>query len=951
MEKYYLANLATFHRDGPPSAKSSSSRSGKIKLVDIQYVRRGPSFGVVQLEETLSEERQRGAAGERQISLSILELADNKTATIRPDKQIKLIDNSTSGKIVDFDTSETIFMDAGNQSLQGNKQHPNCILLAENGDISALDLTSDNQKVKRLTSGRENERALTFMQCKLQLTVNEDCYVHSLADRYYVLYKLATHESLELINEYSLADEQPQLELTEMYVMESNPQIVLLELNDSSVRVLHRSVCLYCIQTPESESWSHKSPTESRRHVLLSTNQSQSECLLVSLSQTSVDARRLQVNLDYPSDPDGLLPKGPSFELEDCWKIELNDIESVRALADQEPAFVPSLAIRSCPMWSSNQLNRESCWPKFLLIIYEYHLLVYSFEQPLINPFSLVYDSSFLRFASPEASSAQVDADSSAIKLVKSVKANQENIEVKQRPKLVHNFKLIGAQPTDSLFNTLFLVLGARLQVINQFEQLGVLVAVSQLGHVLAFKFTSSKVNPNKETLYQQLVAQSLAEGSLLRNESTRLEAANKSLEEKLTILERRNLFGTNEFAGEKALGSLLHCQLNACDDDQTDSLYDLSISIPNLLQVSRIVVTSTVGSHLFEPISNAFENCHIDNSVVKSLAQVLKDNIEFLTNIRRSGDEHIWASIEQMLDRQHFKGEEEIQSYALLDLAEYSNRYSAPASDYNFKLRLAMLNGQAGHIKVFYLFSKPPKSSEEQNFERSLLGDLAGQHEPDFDQDQAEEQAQVFHMKSIKIKPLMSYKLKPGEMMKDTGTSTNGRLRISGQFKPSTIVGWLDESFHLRSSDGSNLSIFKGKFYSRSTRCHINFDIHEEGDHLELISDDLIALELIKKHLLKLATDAQVKLDIDESVPSIRQIHLLLDLQLENLSTIDKRISSWSKSVQLIPNIGDQVDLLMDTLTSEVITVADEDAPDWLLESLREDIKMMLMSKEAAHE
>lgn len=910
MEKYYLANLSAGREQ---LFKAATNR--KIKLVDVQYARRGPSLGVVRLDDL--EPEKRADRARQQISLAILELADNKTAKFGAEKQVEL--SGVASRIVDFDSRETIFVDGA--AASGNAQHPHCVLLAENGDLFAVNLI-DKQCMPLLTSGCEDERSQPamkrplrnagFAECKLQITT-DDCFVHSLADRYYVLHRLS--HKLEPLHEYSLDQAQPHL--TGMFPIESRPHpTVILKLSDSSLRVVQRSVCVANIEPPESAPITGS-------HLLLSTNQSQNECLLISLWQTRVVARRLQLTSEPQNDPDQLLPKEPSFEIEECWSLELADIDSNRSL-DQEPGFAPSLAVRSCPMWSTSQLNPESCWPKYLIIIYEFHLLVYTFEQPLINPFSVVYDSSFLGLT-PDGEAA----GSHSIKLLRNVKANQEqqeNIDVKQRPRLVHNFKLIGPHPNDSLFNTFFLVLGARIVTIGQFAQLGLLVAVSQLGHVLAFKFTSPSLNFQKDTIYQQLVLESLRDGMLLREEANRLEVANRQLKASLSTLERRQQVGMDQFAGENALDTLLLCRLTPCED-QLASIYDLSLSLPNLMQLSRIVIVSTVNSYILEPTSQAIDVCHINNNVVRPVREVLGNRIDLLTNIEQSSDDRVTALIEQMSDRQH-DDSEQVQSYALLEISADFNRLALSNSD--ISLRLIILDSQSGFIRVFYLFNEPSESRAEQDLKLTMWRSLIGS-----DQD-----VTAFHMKSIRIKPLLSYRSQPGEV--DSANPSVGRTRITGLFERSTIANWLDECFQSE-DDNSFMRIDRGKFHSQFTHCDIGYNIDSEGGQLELLSEDLVGLELVKKHLLKRATDSLIKLDVNDTVPAPQQLRRLIGLQRKNLSALLERILSLNKDTESGQNIGDQVELMMDTLTSEVAAL-DEDTPDWLMKSLRDDVETLLL-------
>lgn len=974
MEKYYLANLAL------PSRKnlfneSISSFKRKIKLVDIQFVRRPSTFGVIQLEDfVLGPEKRDTAkpANQQQISVAILDLADNKTAKLCVEKQVKL--RGVTRRIVDFDTSQTISIDGGggrDAPIEG-KQHPHCVLLAENGDLYTVDLINvekqqcveliANVRDHELQSSQPSSRTTNFIQCKLQITSDNDCFVHSLADRYYVVHKLLSSHKLELLHEYhsSAIINEPQALFARMYTLDFNPRMIILKLIDSSLQVVHESVCLSCIKLTNDKSNGSKFETS---HLVLSTNQSLNECLLISYLRTRIVAQHLHLTLEpVTKDPDRLLLKEPSFEIEDCWTIELSDIDSFRSL-DQDEAFSPlgCLALRSCPMWSANQLNPDSNWPKFLIIMYEFHLLVYSFEQPLENPFSLVYDSSFFGFSSNGAT----QENNNLIKLAQHTDKpsnQQENIDVKQRPKLLHNFKMIGPHPTDSLYNTLFLVLNARIMEMSQFPQLGLVVAISQLGHVIAFKFTSSKFTSQKDSLYQQLVVESLREGNLLKDEATRLEIDNRLLQENLISLDRRpcdpNSDQQSTTSESNSLDSLLHSQLIAREDQQLPgSLYDLSISFSIFLHVSRIVIISTVSSHFIDELIDVrnplIDTYHIENNLTSNrpLRQVLADKINILNKIKQSNDEQTLALIEEMLEEQHHDSEH-IQSYALLNLVEDFNPFSLSNSD--IRLPMIIVDGQSGYIKVFYLFTKPFFSnsinSESDSSSSIIFENLYLQQ----DLKSNDGDCIAFHLNTIKIKPLMTFRLQQDERALKASTNLMmNSITITGQFNQSTMAEWLDECFHhtwdSRCVDTSTKRS-KANFYSPTNRCQIVYKIGPDGGQLEISSDDLVAIELIKKHLFRRATEALIKLDVDDSIlPNPRQLRQSISSQHKIISMIMTKVLllvDRTTDDDLNPeSSGDQVDLLMDTLTSE-LELSDENEINWLIESLRADIGSLIHKK-----
>lgn len=224
-------------------------------------------------------------------------------------------------------------------------------------------------------------------------------------------------------------------------------------------------------------------------------------------------AQELENGRRETSDPDKLLPLEPSFELEKCWSIDLaSEIGSLSELDGyderEEKEDSHWTAQRSseqlvgclCPFWSPEQLHLRQgghqqqqqqqhhhlasasalkAWPKFLLLAYKCHLLIFSFEQETVMPFSVVYDRAFLGMEQNATFERAQETEP------KSLPNRPMQIEPKSRPRLVHNLKLIGPRPGDALFNFLFLKeKNLYLKSMCQFHQLGLVASISNLGQI-----------------------------------------------------------------------------------------------------------------------------------------------------------------------------------------------------------------------------------------------------------------------------------------------------------------------------------------------------------------------------------------------------------------------------------------------------------------------------------
>lgn len=956
MEKYYFAKLVNSSKDLKRGAK----------FVEIQYSRRPPSFGLVHLER-VSAENQLGNSAEngliqdgnngntvrQQISLVSLDLADNNLAQFKVKKRIELTSKVSNCFIVDFDTSKSVLIrdDGSHQaSNNGGSQSPNCIALAPDGGLFAVELTGDGAVNKCLTSGRESATDLShhlstsnggnFVQCKLQqLETNDDTanntYVHSLAHTSYWLYKLIMGASssstnrvpkLDLLHRYLLprTEVAANLRLRRLFVVEVNPQLVMLELNDFSLRIIHKSTCLTNLRLDEglNSIMSHKHQYD---HLILTGNLSD-EATLISFGRTQVIAHNIQfcglqdkqatkfsANDEANEDPDQLLLREPSFELEKCWSIDLNDIDSLRPLEEQEQegsnktddnngdGSLETLNGCLCPMWSFNQLNTNNCWPKFIVVSYKFHILVYSFEQQPVLPFSSVYDRSFLNEAPQLHSNQQLSTNNNY----------KECIDVRMKPRLLHNFKLTGAQPSDSLFNTIFLGVRTRLVQKHHFPQLGLMVGLTSMGDIMAFKFKSPLIGNQKDNLYQQFVNDSIRSGSLLMDHVERMQATNSLLRDDITKLENRSVSANSSQIIDN-LDNLLSTSIKHRDD--IGGLYNLTISLSNLLQISKIIVMSSVSSKILQPSSNTpTQTVYIDNNPDLSMnSATLISNIDLSTT---SDLNELSTSRKQNQDHQCVV----IKSWACIELESGSR---------NGLLTLPMYiaDGQRGQLKVFFVFTTPQKKQIDR--------DLAIIEEPDII---ADENVSKFHLKCFELKPLLSYRQTidvPKNFGRNQQHTTLTATHIKGSFRCDKMIDWLGECFLVASHLLGSI-----KFRSLLSNCSIECQVVD--NLLTLASDDLDALELLERHVLKRATSESIKLDVSRVAGSHKRINATQsEWKLNEKYTVDPKDEEM-KTV-------DQVDLLYENLINELDSTELPMAPstDWLQTSLKKDVELIVKTK-----
>lgn len=977
MEKYFLSKLDDFRLD--PSCSS------RPKFVDIQYSRKLPFFGLVYCSDDSANTSVRLASKTRpsasEIRLASLDSSDNKSsASIKIIKRIQIRfepsqkspqHGATLSEIVDFDSADSVQINEDQQassSKRGPKSNsPDCVALDELGRLAGLWFCDESsQLIANLSAPSQNlatANRAKHIQVRLHKrhadnaseifaqTSEDVCCIHALTQRSYTLYKLGGSKQLEPLGTFSMnlkdSSESASLEFTAMFTVNPNPALVVLESSDFSLRFVSNFVCLTVISLGP----------EPRRHTIM-WGKSTNEFMLLSATSSEVEARALRalnkpargqfhrvsdelephIELNQSQDPDGLLVKEPSFELESCWSIDLQTIDSIRTLLDDsthssgQQDSRPELCL--CPMWTPNEPLKltQSEWPKFLIVAFKFHVLVYSFEQQRSTPFSVVYDQSFLKLLEPEQSKGSAKVE----------QPDDECVDVRLRPKLLHNFNLIGVQARDSLFNTLFLVQASNFSQLSHFSQLSLLAGLTNLGHLMAFKFSSNKIVVHKDNVLQQLVGDMIRNEALLRAQVGSVEEEVAQLESELAKLERQ-LSSSTPGDSEQQLDQLL--QVDLVLRHEVGCLYDLSLSWSSLVDASHVLIVSNVDSFILEPKSVAIKSVEINNDSSTSdesqQIPLIISNLQLPS--RTSVDSAFMAGASDL-------GSDRVSSISAWCLIELDQASMKSANICNTRLKVGMfiMDGQSGSLDVYLELAD---AASESICGLRRIRPSCQMNEPQVSDNSADWESSLadfkasFYMTSIDVKPLMSYEAS-NPFSSDTENITT-KVEISGNFEPQTMSRWLNELVRLPSFRTQSC-----RLVSPFTRSWLEFRL--EPKRLRLSSDNILAIETIKQHVLKRATDVSIRLETEhlQQQDLGQNLSHLIELQLENLTKLMNSSQDWGRIAISDQGLGSslktEADFLIETLmtetdTSELVKELKQSDVEQLESIIRADIENLV--------
>lgn len=946
MEKYYLGQVNT--------SQSSPAPKNSVKFVEIQFSRRPPTLGIVRITNSQADRSGKNVKNCYDVDLISLELIGDKQAEFKICKSVKL--DQLNGRIVSYDVTSQVQLESSQPKLQ-------CIILCSDGSLFAIQF--NDERVVRL----ECESSSVFKLNSDQLI---DCQIYLDAENTddnndHRTVAILSAKSIQIFSETSEAN---RLKLAHRYQLKNptdskfkrmvliNKRLVLLESLDSTIQIIQQSKCLHRFKLRDQAS-------DSQRDcefliIKIATLGDQPTAMIITMNSTEITAYSLQVDEDSMGkqrvpleDPDQLLMKEPSFEFDECWSIDLQDLDSIRSLEASGQLKTISGGCM-CPIWSLNQ-TIGSDWPKYLVISFKYLMLIYSFEQKQSLLFSVVYDSSFLEIM-PMSSTGEPASLNTFARLRSTTGSDKSDYcDIKMRPKLVLNSKLIGSQRGDLLFNTLFLGKKIQLNQMVNFPQLGFLMTSSNQNHLLAFKIPSPKLNIQKDNVYQQLIAESIKSNSLLSSNLSQIENQNSNLRRDISKLTVNAKIGDSTSSANqssdssfKNLDSILHVELKRRHN--IGVLYDLIFSMSNLIKISEIVVTSTVKTYFLPPIGDesqdTIEEVHLDNNLMATG----ESKAFVLSNITPMDGQ---INLENLLRKQEHD-EEPVQNWISLRLTsdwETGNEQQNINDGINLTVPVFIVDGQVGQLSIYFIF-KTPNFNEERNLVADFNLHSFNTHE-DLTDDLMSRFPIRFYRRSIKIKPLMSYETDE-TLIQDISLNNipNCELVIEGQFKDRQLVNWLDECLLLPGDKFSQSTSMR--FQSQFTHCSISLNLKES--HLRVTSDDSAVVELIKRHLLKRATDELVKLEItkqpDHTPFTLRHMiscqHRNV-LVLENMITSRPTTDGMGTGISMFNYDNPLIDLLIgeENLTGLPEEYIPLDASS-MEESFRIDIEKMLKSSKA---
>jgi hypothetical protein len=616
-----------------------------------------------------------------------------------------------------------------------------------------------------------------------------------------------------------------------------------------------------------------------------------------------------RVGLIDDKDPDRLLLEGPSFELEQCWSIDLNELDGVRSMFDEEDEEEDEAGgekdaktkLSSClflPIWPSSEqvgvkrglssmmadetnlaFNQAELWPQFLFIVCKCHVLIFSFEHVNVLPFSIVYDRAFLNLT---ASSLEMGSTATQTKSQTTNTEQQfqdKRIDLRLKPKLLHSIKLIGTRPSDSLFNMLFLTNRIHLIQAKNFTNFGLLATISNQGHLLVFKLTSPKLlGPNhKDNLYQQLLIDSLRGASLLRDELNRMQTLEMELKEEIGKFETQlgniegGLGGHEELLtrrDERTKAGQSKSELNQQTMDMLEvktvlkphksvgKLFELDVSWPCLVMtVFKVIIVSTVDEcQLQAPLQE-----HIEQFDQQVAATSMRPKIRrvLIENEQQAHLERIFQKSTGFEPNQSWPtsttGNISIELDSEPTLDDDHQLQTGPGSQRaQLKVPIVLEDFKVGQLKV-YLVCWLPFADQFTSFVHQLVPQI---------NHQLKQSEHKFIKRELPVKLLSSFRLISAE--EDSPLKSGKTLSFEGSFSFEKSLFWLQGLLEVSIKD----IISTSQTINTKTTLVFRSSSRRETLHVELATNNLLfatndqqSLELIKQHVMKQATNESIQL------------------------------------------------------------------------------------------
>lgn len=854
MDKYYLAKLP----------EENISLEGRSKFVEVELASPNGcirSFGIVCLLP-------------RSIDFHILELSGcrgSKETRLSLEKRVDLGSSQSDNlQVLAFDVTQQIIQLSNKQA----EKSTDCVALSKRGDVLGVDLVSGTTEQIFNCGDYAGAILSRLLECKLRQADGNIVYI--LAERQYSAYRwlpteaknVKQHESYTLSS--SIVANFVHIHLP---VGDSVSDLILLELDNGFVHLVQGSSCLAqlnlfdCRDQVESELGCLLLLSTGDPHDFLLINTRDSSNSIVGHS-IHCDDRTATRTVD-DQDPDNLLIHQPSFEHEKLWSIETK--ASLRLQSDSVRRSGSKLLV---PISIEGQ-----DWPHYFAFVQEQNLIIYTFKQRATNPFATIYDSS----------SRETGA------LNPETVVNHDLIEPREKPRLLHKFKFTGLGSGETLFNTIFLDPDTQITTMRHFCKSHLLAALLSSGDLLAFRLTSDDFESSKSPSSELLIESISCSSRLLSNVQDQLKAENMRLRNFLQQIE-------SSTASQKDLNLSKPLRLSLVQDrdNKQACLYKLVLDISSLIQVSQVLIITTVSLHLLEPFLSSGDaqitlcdrnNGRTDEPVV-TLANMRLENLINMANLNLN------ESISEYSSR-----DELVQSWTVIELENLNNRFIGSVT---LNCPLFLSDGQRGSIDVYCC-----------PFEDTL---------PDGD-DFVTSKAGYFSS-NLQIKPLISY-----QVNERCSVNELTPCLIIEELDRSKTVIWLNELIDLETTDANVAHL-----YSALTGCCLHIELEQTQTRYRSV--DILALDVIRRHLLKKATDEALQLKVSTLKDPGSTLSTLLTRQHENLC---KFYTSYDLEIEADKSLKPaQSEMIIELLIDQVSSFNPTTEVENLLERLKSDVNSL---------
>lgn len=781
MEKFYIANLRG--NDDSSCSLTCSGNAAKSILVSVEDGTRS-SFGFVSVKNSKTG---------IQIELYCISSSDNSASDIV--RHINL-DNKIAN--VDFDALKIIDLSCS------AKPHIDIAILTAECELIAVNL--ENKGVSTL----KHYHSQRPVACVLR---TDDQGSDSGRYRVYVLTSNEVHsldvgdpEGESAIELYSI-DFGPEFEAISLVVADSvqiKSDLVIVELSNGS---LHISVNGRKICKLEQQLGS----VTLHDLLVLNSRNDINKHLIITSEDSCIRARCLRLNPpdEAIEDPDQLLIKQPSFDLEECWQLNLYEdgSDTTNNSLVGRPNQTGLQSAKICPFWHAADKNS---WPTHLVVLIAHELFIYEFRPKQIystGPLSVCYDSGFLALKPLQDKSHENDSNSDDH--AESIH-DIANIDTKivldpcEKPNSTQIVRLTGTQPSDLPFNAVFLAepevrIDAFRQIsdsiiaflINSHDLIAVAVSTSLDNGAIRSELDIHLI----ETFHQTKLIKDMMDNSNRRCATLRahLIDGNMNMQRKNDLIEDLVDVNFTEIVhGSKNLHSIsissrfeiyAKCCVIACTAPATVILSRSTASITDTFTMDTR--NSIATNDIETDSSNSLE--HIQSCCVYNLTTMKTDSARMLD---------LNFSIELFDEYQDF-GEKKLSVLIVFDLLKNAPNNGTNAHEWTFPIRA--LSSYRPCARPFAVFS--------------------------------------------------------------TSTTSYHKLEVTGNLKLDHSIRWINKCVPLSNPSSPDIQEVSSKFRSISTGSELAIKI--SLNIISITCSDKSVIELFKESILKSATDDYVSIEV----------------------------------------------------------------------------------------